>query len=157
MWCRIARSDARPRRGNAGFTLIEVLVAIAVLAVVLGAIGAVVGNTVRTIRSVDRRLPLLETAQSLIAALPARDALQPGTQTGTSGDFRWRIDTVLLNSNVPDNAAAALSTAATGVPPAAGASPKVNWIPLAITVRVQGSEGPPVRLDTVRLIPGPRG
>jgi len=151
MWCRIARFDARPPRGNAGFTLIEVLVAIAVLAVVLGAIGAVVGNTVRTIRSVDRRLPLLETAQSLIASLPTRDALQPGTQSGTSGDFRWRIDAVLLNRNVPDNAAAALSSAATGAPP------KVSWVPLAITVRVQGSEGPPVRLDTVRLIPRPQG
>jgi general secretion pathway protein I len=147
MWCRIARSDIRPPRGTAGFTLIEVLVAIAVLAVVLGAIGAVVGNTVRTIHSVDRRLPLLETAQSLIASLPTRDALQPGTQSGTSGDFRWRIDAVLLNRNVPDNAAAALSTAATGAPP------KVSWVPLAITVRVQGAEGPPVRLDTVRLIP----
>ena len=151
MWCRIARSDTRPPRGNAGFTLIEVLVAIAVLAVVLGAIGAVVGNTVRAIRSVDRRLPLLETAQSLIASLPTRDALQPGTQSGTSGEFRWRIDAVLLNRNVPDSAAAALSTAATGAPP------KVNWVPLAITVRVQGSEGPPVRLDTVRLIPRPPG
>jgi general secretion pathway protein I len=152
MWCRIARSEIRPPRGAAGFTLIEVLVAIAVLAVVLGAIGAVVGNTVRTIRSVDRRLPLLETAQSLIASLPARNALQPGTQSGTSGEFRWRIDAVLLNSNVPDNnAAAALSAAATGAPP------KVSWMPLAITVRVQGSEGPPVRLDTVRLIPRPPG
>jgi len=139
MWCRIARSDTRPPRGSLGFTLIEVLVAIAVLAVVLGAIGAVVGNTVRTIRSVDRRLPLLETAQSLIASLPARDALQPGTQSGTSGEFRWRIDAVLLNRNVPDDAKAA------------------KWMPLAITVRVQGSEGPPVRLDTVRLIPRPQG
>jgi general secretion pathway protein I len=157
MWYHIARSDIRPPRGTAGFTLIEVLVAIAVLAVVLGAIGAVVGNTVRTIHSVDRRLPLLETAQSLIASLPTRDALQPGTQSGTSGDFRWRIDAVLLNSdavllsNVPDNAAAVLSTAATGAPP------KVSWVPLAITVRVQGGEGPPVRLDTVRLIPRPPG
>jgi general secretion pathway protein I len=139
MWCRIARSDGRPPRGDAGFTLIEVLVAVAVLAVVLGAIGAVVGNTVRAIRSVDRRLPLLETAQSLIAALPARDALQPGTQTGTSGEYRWRIDAVLLNRNVPDDAKAA------------------KWMPLAITVRVQGAEGPPLRLDTVRLIPRPPG
>ena len=139
MWCRIARSDTRPPRGTSGFTLIEVLVAIAVLAVVLGAIGAVVGNTVRTIRAVDRRLPLLETAQNLIALLPARDALQPGTQSGTSGEFRWRIDAVLLNRNVPDDAKAA------------------KWMPLAITVRVQGSEGPPVRLDTVRLIPRPPG
>jgi general secretion pathway protein I len=139
MWCRIARSDARPPRGSSGFTLIEVLVAIAVLAVVLGAIGAVVGNTVRAIRSVDRRLPLLETAQSLIASLPTREALQPGTQTGMSGEFRWRIDAVLLNRNVPDDAKTA------------------KWMPLAITVRVQGSEGPPVRLDTVRLIPRPPG
>src|SRR6202042_1842381 len=118
MWCRIARSEIRPPRGCAGFTMIEVLVAIAVLAGVLGAIGAVVGNTVRAIRSVDRRLPLLETAQSLIAALPARDALQPGTQAGTSGEYRWRIDAVLLNRNVPDDAKAA------------------KWMPLAITVRV---------------------
>ncbi len=139
MWCRIARSDAGPPRGSAGFTLIEVLVAIAVLAVVLGAIGAVVGNTVRAIRSVDRRLPLLETAQSLIASLPTRDALQPGMQTGTSGEFRWRIDAVLFNRNVPDDAKEA------------------KWMPLAITVRVQGSEGPPLRLDTVRLIPRPPG
>src|SRR6202140_3599632 len=122
MWCRIARSEIRSPRGTAGFTLIEVLVASAVLAVVLGAIGAVVGNTVRTIHSVDRRLPLLETAQSLIASLPSRDALKPGTQSA-----------------------------------ATGATPKVNWVPLAVTVRVQGSEGPPVRLDTVRLIPGPPG
>jgi general secretion pathway protein I len=139
MWCRIVRSDAGPPRGSAGFTLIEVLIAITVLAVVLGAVGAVVGNTVRTIRSVDRRLPLLETAQSLIASLPTRDALQPGTQTGTSGEFRWRIDAVLLNRNVPDDAKEA------------------KWMPLAITVRVQGGEGPPLRLDTVRLIPRPPG
>jgi general secretion pathway protein I len=139
MWSRIARSEGRPPRGSSGFTLIEVLVAIALLAVVLGAIGAVVGNTVRAIRSVDRRLPLLETAQSLIAALPARDALQPGTQTGTTGEYRWRIDAVLLNPNVPDDAKAA------------------KWMPLAITVRVQGAEGPPLRLDTVRLIPRPAG
>jgi prepilin-type N-terminal cleavage/methylation domain-containing protein len=82
MWCRIARSDTRPPRGSAGFTLIEVLVAIAVLAVVLGAIGAVVGNTVRAIRSVDRRLPLLETAQNLLASLPSP---RPARQVSTAG------------------------------------------------------------------------
>src|ERR1700730_6800431 len=143
MWCRIARSDTPPPRGSSGFTLIEVLVSISVLAIVLGAIGAVVGNTVRTIRSVDRRLPLLETAQSLLASLPAREALQPGTQSGASGEFRWRIDAVALGQTPPDSAKTDAKTDAKAA----------KWTPLAITVRVQGSEGPPVRLGTGRLVP----
>lgn len=136
--------SCRGSRSEAGFTLIEVLVAIAILAVVLGAIGAVVGTTVKGIHSVDARLPLLETARSLLASLPGREALRPGTQTGRSGEYRWRIDAVALTGAAPDGAAAA------GTPP-----PK--WLPLAITVQVQGSEGPPVRLDTVRLVPRPPG
>ena len=133
----------RGSHSEAGFTLIEVLVALAVLAVVLGAIGAVVGSTVKGIRSVDRKLPLLETARSLMASLPGREALQPGTQSGRSGDYRWRIDAVALIGPAPD-----IFTADAKTPP-----PK--WMPLAITVQVQGSEGPPVRLDTVRLVPRP--
>jgi len=142
MSCRTGRSEQ-------GFTLIEVLVAIAVLAVVLGAIGAVVGTTVRGVRSVDRRLPLLETAQSLMASLPDRGALQPGTQTGAAGGYRWRIDVVPLAAPPPPIATLATTTTATG---AAANAPK--WVPLSITVRVQGNDGgPPVRLDTVRLVP----
>jgi general secretion pathway protein I len=143
MSCRIRRSEA-------GFTLIEVLVALAVLAVVLGAIGSVVGTTVKSIRSVDRRLPLLETAQSLVASLPDRNALKPGTETGGSGGYRWRIDVVPLAAPAPRTALPALNTATTTS--AADTQPK--WTPLAITVRVEGSDGgPPVRLDTVRLVP----
>lgn len=146
MSCRTGRSEA-------GFTLIEVLVAIAVLAVVLGAIGAVVGTTVRGVRSVDRRVPLLETAQSLMASLPERAALQPGTQTGGSGNYRWRIDVVPLanpTTTAPLTTAGAL---AAGLPTTAVNAPP-KWTPLAITVLVQGSDGgPPVRLDTVRLVP----
>jgi len=137
--------SCRGSRSEAGFTLIEVLVAIAVLAVVLGAIGAVVGSTVKGIRSVDQKLPLLETARSLMASLPGREALQPGTQTGRSGEYRWRIDAVALTVPAPDLFAADAQT------------PAPKWTPLAITVQVQGNEGPPVRLDTVRLIPRPPG
>jgi general secretion pathway protein I len=136
MFCRTSRSEA-------GFTMIEVLVAIAVLAVVLGAVGTVVGNTVRNIHQIDRRLPLLETARNLLASLPARNAMQPGTQTGSSGQFRWRIDATPLATTAPN--------------PDDPDAAKIKWIPLAITVRVQSSEGPPLRLDTVRLVPKPAG
>jgi general secretion pathway protein I len=145
------RGAARRLAASDGFTLIEVLVAIVVLAIVLGAIGAVVGTTVKGIRSVDRRLPLLETAQNLLASLPERDALKPGTQTGGSGDFQWRIDVVALAVSPPAApAVTSLFSAAQEAPP-----PPPKWQPYAITVRVQGSDGPPVRLDTVRLVPIP--
>jgi general secretion pathway protein I len=144
--------SCRVRHSEAGFTLIEVLVALAVLAVVLGAIGAVVGTTVKGIRSVDRRLPLLETAQNIVASLPDRSVLKPGTETGGSGGYRWRIDVVPL-ANRPTTAPLTTAGAlAAGTPTAVDAAPK--WTPLAITVRVEASDGgPPVRLDTVRLVP----
>jgi general secretion pathway protein I len=147
MSCRASRSEIlfrlhgairRARRCTAacaGFTLIEVLVAVALLALVLGAIGTLFATTVKGVRSVERQLPLLETAQSLLASLPERAALRPGTQSGATGDIRWRIDIAPLTGAAADAPAA------------------VKWLPLVVTVRVQGNEGPPVRLDTVRLAP----
>lgn len=164
---RISRGDdgrrrvcgaRRPLAANAGFTLIEVLVAIAVLAVALAAIGALVGSTVTAIRAVDRRVPLLETAQNLLAALPDRNALQVGSQSGALGDFRWQIDVVPLAAPVPSAAPPSLTLANPTSADAAAAAPKsLNWMPVAITVRVQATEGPLIRLDTVRLVPRTAG
>ena len=144
--CAIARGLRRAARGvmrsaaaSGGFTLIEVVVAIAVLALVLGAIGGAVGTIVKGLRSVDRQLPLLETAQGLLAALPDRNALRPGAQRGTTGAVQWRIDVAPLNG------------AAAGT----GAAQSAKWMPLLVTVSVQGRDGPPVRLDTIRLVPRP--
>jgi general secretion pathway protein I len=134
---RAAPAATRNAAASDGFTLIEVVVAIAVLALVLGAIGSAVGTTVKTLRSVDRQLPLLETAQGLLASLPERNALRPGAQSGTTGAVQWRIDVAPLNGAV----------AGTGTPVSA------KWMPLLVTVSVQGRDGPPVRLDTIRLAP----
>jgi general secretion pathway protein I len=136
------RAAKRDAAANQGFTLIEVVVAIAVLAIVLGAIGGAVGTVVKGVRSVDRQLPLLETAQSLLAGLPERNALRPGVQNGTTGAVHWRIDVAPLNAAV-DGAAAG------------GGALSAKWMPLLVTVSVQGRDGPPVRLDTVRLVPRP--
>ena len=129
------RSDASAGRpgATAGFTLIEVLVALALVAAVLGGIGTVIATTVRGTRTVEARLLLVQTAHRLLASLPGRDRLQPGTSTGVSGGFRWRMDV------------AALATQSHGPQEA------VQWLPLAVTVRVQAGDGHALRLDTVRL------
>ena len=69
----------------AGFTLIEALVALAIIAVVLGTIGSVIATTAKGTRSIDQHLGLSGTAERRLADLPARGVLKPGRQRGELG------------------------------------------------------------------------
>lgn len=122
--------------GIAGFTLIEALVAVAIIAAVLSSIGAVIATTVKGTRSIDQRLALAGSAETLLATLPARDLLKPGRQSGELAGHRWRIDVAPMN--VPDN----------GDAPQAG-----RFVPLAVSMRMQAPGGPAIQVTTVRLVP----
>jgi general secretion pathway protein I len=122
--------------GVAGFTLIEALVALAVVAAVLGSIGAVIATTVKGTRGIDQRLALSGAAENLLAALPARTLLKPGRQSGDLAGHRWRIDVSPMNVPVASNAAQ------TG-----------RFVPLAVTMRLQAPGGPATQITTVRLVP----
>jgi general secretion pathway protein I len=121
--------------GEKGFTLIEALVALAIIAAVLSSIGAVIGTTVKGTRSIDQRLALTGAAETLLAALPARNLLKPGRQSGELAGHRWRIDVAPLNvavSEVPQT------------------SP---FVPLAVNLRMQAPGGPAIQVVTVRIVP----
>jgi len=90
--------------GAAGFTLIEALVALAIIAAVLGSIGTVIATTVKGTRKIDQRLALSGTAESLLAALPSRTLLKPGRQSGELAGHRWRIDVSRMNVPVTGEA-----------------------------------------------------
>ncbi len=122
--------------GVAGFTLIEALVALAIVAAVLSSIGAVIATTVKGTRSIDQRLALSGTAETLLAALPARALLKPGRQSGETAGHRWRIDVS------PMNIAAASDAPQTG-----------RFIPLAVSLLLQAPGGPLMQITTVRLAP----
>jgi general secretion pathway protein I len=122
--------------GTAGFTLIEALVALAIVAAVLSSIGAVIATTVKGTRSIDQRLALTGAAETLLAALPARNLLKPGRQSGELAGHRWRIDIA------PMNAAAA-----------SDAPENQRFMPLAVNMRLQAPGGPAIQLTTVRLVP----
>jgi general secretion pathway protein I len=128
--CPFAERDAP---GAGGFTLIEALVALLVIAISLTVIGSLVGGNVRGTVAVDQRLSLLETARSLLTALPDRDRLAPGDTSGELGGNRWRIDVLPF-------AAAFVDTAQPG-----------QWVPLDVVIRVESPAGETLRLDTVRL------
>lgn len=120
--------------GIAGFTLIEALVALAIIAAVLGSIASVIATTVKGTRSIDQRLALTGTAETLLAALPARALLKPGRQSGETAGHRWRIDVTALKteSDVPQT------------------SP---FVPLAVNMQIQAPGGPLMQITTVRLVP----
>lgn len=122
--------------GVAGFTLIEALVALAIVAVVLSSIGAVIATTVKGTRAIDQRLALSGTAETLLAALPARNLLKPGRQSGELAGHRWRIDVAPMK-------------AATRDVPQGG-----RFVPLSVTMRLQAVGGAAMQITTIRLVPG---
>jgi general secretion pathway protein I len=122
--------------GVAGFTLIEALVALAIVAAVLSSIGAVIATAVKGTRSIDQRLALSGAAETLLAALPARNLLQPGRQSGETAGHRWRIDV------------SAMRVAAASDPPQTR-----RFVPLAVNMQLQAPGGPAMQVTTVRLVP----
>ena len=123
----------RVAAGCAGFTLIEVLVALAVIAVSLTAIGALVAASMRGAQSIDQRVQFRETLRALVTSLPERRELDAGTVTGTSAGFRWRLDVAPF--------------VATFVDPQA----PTPWQPEAIVITVRSPSGQQVQINTIRL------
>jgi general secretion pathway protein I len=122
--------------GARGFTLIEALVALAIVAAVLGSIGAVIATTVKGTRGIDQRLALGGTAETLLAALPARTLLKPGRQSGETAGHRWRVDVSPMNVAVSTDAPLTQ-----------------RFVPLAVSLRLQAPGGPAMQVTTVRLVP----
>ena len=118
---------------EAGFTLIEALVALAIIAAVLGSIGSVIATTVKGTRAIDQKLVLSGVAETLLASLPARGLLKPGRQSGELAGHRWRIDVAAMNVGE--------------LPPTA------RFVPLAVNLRLQAPGGKALQFTTVRLAP----
>jgi len=74
-----------------GFTLMEVLVALTILAIGLTALFRAFGTGVRGIEASEDRAHLLAAARSRLADVGAGIPLQPGTYTGRDASGRWRV------------------------------------------------------------------
>lgn len=123
---------SKPARGPAGFTLIEVVVTLAVIAAILLSVGSLVSVTVRGTRALDDHLVLVETARAIEAGLPDRDRLTVGTLSGERDGQIWRVDVQpfpgLLDAQV-----------------------RSPWVPLTASITVQTPRGTSFSIATVRL------
>lgn len=118
-----------------GFTLIEALVALAVMAAGLAAIGQLGFSTVAAARRAETRFLLTATARRAFAALPDHAALGEGARSGQIDGVDWRLQT----SDFPFAAP--------------GAPLRTAWVPQAMRLIVASPSGGRIVVDTVRLRP----
>jgi general secretion pathway protein I len=125
-------------RASAGFTLIEVVVTLAVIAVILLSVGSLVSVAVRGSHALDDHLVLVETARAIEVGLPDRNSLTIGTLSGERGGQLWRVDVQPFP----------------GVLDAQALTP---WVPLMASITVQTPSGRRFTITTVRLGRRPSG
>ncbi len=122
---------------TAGFTIIEVLVALAVVAVSIVAIGSVMSTNARGVRSLEQHVTLMQTVRSVMAAdVPPRAQIAFGTSSGQTNGHRWRIDIGPMSEQAD----------ASGDTPA--------WIPALVRIQVRSPSGAVMDVRTVRLMHG---
>jgi general secretion pathway protein I len=126
--CRSPRPDPS---GAAGFTLLEALVALAVMGAGLAAIGTLANSSLHVGLHTERHLAEIESARKIIAGMPGRNALPYGRLTGSVDAHEWRIDS------------APVSTTAAGG--------ETSWTPQSIALLVRSPFGATIEIDTIRL------
>jgi general secretion pathway protein I len=129
-----ATSPSTERR-DAGFTILEVLVALALVAVVIVAVGSVMAGNMRGVRVLDRHVALTQAMRTAMAsAIPPRDQLAQGTTSGQTDGYHWTVDVSPLGGEwtVPNS--------------------DVDWVPELVRVRVRAPSGAVSDIRTVRLM-----
>lgn len=130
------RLGRRRRRQQArGFTLLEVLIAFAILALALTALMQTFGSGMRGVEASERHMTAALMARSLLERVGHDIPLEPGEIKGASGMFAWTVS----------------------VRPAASTdrqtSDKLTVIPYAVAVTVAWHGGRGVTLESYRLAP----
>lgn len=89
-------------RRDAGFTLLEVLVAFVIAAMALGLLFDAAGDGVTAVRTAGRTEEAVSRAKSHLAALGRDVTLADGTSQGDDGDgYRWRIRVTPVATSTP--------------------------------------------------------
>ena len=139
-----------------GYTLLEVLVAFALLAIGLGLLLAILSGGVHAVASASDATQATLYAESVFDTLGADQRLQPGRSTGTyeNGRYRWTLDITQFKPPV--------AAPAPGNPNAAAPDQQnfIDNVMYRVVLQMQwGARGPgqTLRVETLRAYSPPQG
>jgi general secretion pathway protein I len=115
-----------------GFTMIEAVVALALVAVVLAAIGTLVAANARGAQTLDQHTALMQTARMIASALPRNGEPLPKDLAGEVSGYRWQMRASPFFGGGP-------------------VVPESRFIPQRIELRVRSPSGAIATFETVRL------
>jgi general secretion pathway protein I len=132
--------QAPHERPDAGFTILEVLIALAIVSVSIVAIGSVMSTNSRGVTALENHIAMVETAQAVLATeIPPRKELALGTKAGQLRNYRWQVDVSPVGGDWdPPN------------------DSKAGWTPELVKIHVRSPTGAQLDLSTVRLMPRPQ-
>jgi len=126
----------RPTRSDIGaadgFTLIEGLVTLALVAAAVGAIAGVSDQSHRASLAVAHRMALTATTRMIEASLPGRAESPDGERSGVLDNHQWRLKTSML-------------------PPTGEPESATPWRPHKLSLQVRGPNGETLWIETIRL------
>lgn len=126
-------ADTEPDRGSSGFTLIEVLVALVIVATALTSIGGLMATAARGVRSVESQSSMLDAVRGVIAAMPDRSQLQTGVLSGSIYGQQWSVTVMPFDAGSSRDQANA------------------KWSARPVVITVRSPSGKSIHLETVRL------
>ncbi len=126
-----------PDGRQAGFSLLEILVAFSILALSLGVLLRIFGGDGRLAALADEHSRAIVLAESLLANAGVEEPLRPGESTGETDGYSWSMRVVPF------------------IPPGEPLPEQLNFKPYWVDVAVEWGEGDEVRsfaLGTLRLV-----
>jgi prepilin-type N-terminal cleavage/methylation domain-containing protein len=142
MSCRPSEPD---RPAERGFALIEVLVAVAVAAVIMGVLIRSFSATWGGIVAVREEAEAMLLARSLLQHDPAQRRLVPGIKVGSIGRYAWTVTTAKAPVIAPVKNA-----------DDSGEQPARPWMLYRVTVVMSAPSGRRTTLETFQLAQTPQ-
>ncbi|MCP3401795.1 general secretion pathway protein GspI [Bradyrhizobium sp. CCGB20] len=112
--------------------MIEAVVALALVAIVLAAIGTLVASNSRGALKLEQHAALVDAARLVASTLPRAGAPMPDDLRGRVAGHRWQMRVSQFLGDVP-------------------VVPESRFIPQRVELRVQSPSGAILSLETIRL------